>query len=651
MSTERHARIFIKNDFHTPARIHLWHHNDLPSKRIDRLTQKSWWVQPGEVAGPMVIHFDTGWGARTEMDYWAVRVTVESGQLKGVYGNEHKLGSKWKECQLRHHDMDKDITFSVSQSEFKLGIPSGGCSRPVVRLSPYNKIGKVFVLMLENHSFDNIFAFSGILGIKHANRRNFNHYHDKKYFVKNAAPYSMPTDPGHEFQDVFEQLTHYSFAKDWVRGGRYPESFNSGFVKNYATSNSESTGLPKPSELGDVMGCYDTRRTHSNLYNLATNFAICDKWFSSLPGPTWPNRFFVHGASSNGMVEGPSTGEILKWVGTEFGFKYPKGSIFDALKRAKIPYSLYNDRANRFIPKKNRPNITELGDIPQVASIDGIHLTEINDLGHFTDDLRGPFDPCYVFIEPNYGTVRKNTYKYGSSQHPMDSPLGGEGLIQFVYESIRNSPYWEESLLIITYDEHGGFYDSVKPPRSTPPNDGGYRSEFNKFRFRFDSYGVRVPAVVVSPRIKKGAVDHKLYDHASVAATLEEIFDIPWLTDRDKNANSLIDLLGTVDEIRTDCPTSLGDTLPFQKITHEQEVENTHDDFDLNAKIPESGNYIGTLFILFKTHLELTESEEEKQNLMKEFRQLKTFGDVETYLDKIIPLIEDARKNSETTEK
>ena len=106
----------------------------------------------------------------------------------------------------------------------------------------------------------------------------------------------------------------------------------------------------------------------------------------------------------------------------------------------------------------------------------------------------------------------------------MDGIVGGEALIKATYEAIRNSPLWATSLLIITYDEHGGFYDSVETAGTAIPPGDSSRSHVNQHGFTFKQYGVRVPAVVVSPLIPKGKVDHTVYDHSSVLATLEELF-------------------------------------------------------------------------------------------------------------------------------
>ena len=224
------------------------------------------------------------------------------------------------------------------------------------------------------------------------------------------------------------------------------------------------------------------------------------------------------------------------------GFPYPKGSIFAAL--GDDNWRIYQDQTGN-----------PLGHVPQVASLKGISFFDIDDLAHFEADLAAGYTARYTFIEPGYGDIVHGTYQNGSSQHPMDGLAGGDQLVARVYNAIRNSPVWNSSLLVICYDEHGGFYDSVGPGAAPPPNDGA-AATLNASGFGFDVYGVRVPAIVISPWVAAGRVDHTVYDHASVAAPLERLFGLAPLTDRDRLANDLLALVTTT--CRTDCPQRIG---------------------------------------------------------------------------------------------
>ncbi|MBB5421748.1 hypothetical protein HDG42_007833 [Paraburkholderia sp. JPY171] len=146
----------------------------------------------------------------------------------------------------------------------------------------------------------------------------------------------------------------------------------------------------------------------------------------------------------------------------------------------------------------------------------------------------------------------------GDSQHPLDDVTRGERLIKTVYETIRNSPHWNNSLLLVTWDEHGGFYDHVAPPGTVAPGDPISDEDNNHHSFPFNQFGVRVPAVVVSPLIPRGLIDGTTYDHTSLLATLEELFGLKALTKRDAAANTLNHLL-SLGTPRTDAPAQLPD--------------------------------------------------------------------------------------------
>jgi phospholipase C len=169
--------------------------------------------------------------------------------------------------------------------------------------------------MLENHSFDNMLVLSKIPGIDAATSANSNFYlfNGQTQIVPfhGNAPESMPTDPGHEFTDVLVQLAGTKAV--YKPKGQYPAIDNSGFAANYAVTKTEGPPPKTTEEIADIMAGFDTAQQLPALYQLAANFAVCDHWFSSLPGPTWPNRFFLHGASSNGLDHSPSNFEIAEW--------------------------------------------------------------------------------------------------------------------------------------------------------------------------------------------------------------------------------------------------------------------------------------------------------------------------------------------------
>ena len=244
---------------------------------------------------------------------------------------------------------------------------------------------------------------------------------------------------------------------------------------------------------------------------------------------------------------------------------------------------------------------------PQVSGLAGIWATDVGNVANLAKDLQGNYPYAYTFIEPSYGDVMHNTYAGGSSQHPRDGMHNGEALIKRVYEAIRNSPHWNTSVLIVTYDEHGGFYDSVIPPRNVPAPARQKKSPPDQSGCDFRQLGVRVPAVVVSPWIPKGTVDHTQYDHTSVLRTIENLFGISSLTARDAAANDVLALL-SVPAVRTDCMTTLPDpvpdTPPAAPLVAAMAPAPAADE-----PLPQTGNIHGFIALAAKAHLEMAEGD------------------------------------------
>ncbi len=401
---------------------------------------------------------------------------------------------------------------------------------------PQSAIKHLFVLMLENRSYDHMLGFANLTGTDAATGAptvadgltgsEFNTYHGQKYPVVRGSP-DVTVAPGHGFTDAREQLCG-PFAN-------YPDISNTGFIYSLARS-----GYGDGS--GEIMRCFDPDHLPI-LTTLAREFAVCDRWFSSMPGPTEPNRYFLHAATSGKFDESPTPRELIEastnhWGGMEFD----GGTIFDALERADVKYRIY------------------AGDhFPVAGELKGVSNTfDVREFHDLADDLQDEdFDARFIHIEPKYfdgilDTADAN-FGNGNSQHPSGSVAAGERLIQATYEAIRNSPVWESSLLIITYDEHGGFYDHVAPPAAEPTGSTG-----RKHGFKFDQLGARVPAVIVSPRIPKGTIEHRLLEHSSVIKTVCDQFDVPTL----QHCRNLTNICGVghlahLSEPRTDTPAKL----------------------------------------------------------------------------------------------
>jgi phospholipase C len=234
----------------------------------------------------------------------------------------------------------------------------------------------------------------------------------------------------------------------------------------------------------------------------------------------------VHAATSGGLTDSPEDEKIIA------GFSFPNGTIYDRLTDSKRKWRIYH------------------GDLPQAAGIDSMRLEFINPftknfrrMHDFTGDVNSGDLPEYTFIEPKYDTG--SSYVKGNSMHPVNDIRKGESLIKKVYETLRNSALWDKSMLVVTFDEHGGFYDHVSPPVAVPTGDDS-RYANPEHPFHFDRLGVRVPAIVVSAYTQKGAVigtdaDNAAtpFDHTSIPATVSKLFGLRSLTKRDENANTL----------------------------------------------------------------------------------------------------------------
>jgi phospholipase C len=284
----------------------------------------------------------------------------------------------------------------------------------------------------------------------------------------------------------------------------------SGFVDNYMRP---WKGAPHDAQA--VMHCYKPEHLRV-LTALANEFAVCDEWHASAPCQTWPNRFFAHTGTCLGHANND-----------EFPIPFPAPSIFGRLSDLDRSWRVYFH---------DLPQSIMLGDVWLRAPL------HYRLFGQFLADAHAGDLPAYTFIEPRY--FADLGVGIANDQHPPSSVLTGEKLIADVYNAIRASPLWKKSLLIVTYDEHGGCYDHVPPPAAVPP-DGNIHAPSG---FAFDAYGVRVPAVVVSPYVPRGSVIRSAgphpFDHTSILATLRALFGLGGpFTARDAVAPDLVGAL------------------------------------------------------------------------------------------------------------
>jgi phospholipase C len=364
----------------------------------------------------------------------------------------------------------------------------------------------VIVLMMENCSFDRMLGMlPGVEGVDLASpQTNPDFPAPTPIDQAITTEPNMALDPEHDLDDCLRQISGPC----------------QGFVADFAQHYPQST----PELRAEIMGYYNPGFL-SVIYKLGSSFLTCDHWYSSLPGPTWPNRFFVHSGTSLGhttMPDGIFHPDI---------HCYDQPTVYQRLSEAGISWSIY------------------FGDFPQsiVMTEQWKYPEHYHGISQFYADLAGPEAsfPQYCFIEPTYFGKLQN------DQHPPSNVKRGEQLIANVYNALRaNQGLWEKSLLVILYDEHGGFYDHVEPPVAVPPDD-------NVKEFSFAQYGVRVPAILVSPWVNSGVVRDE-FDHTSLLKYVTDKWGLSPLGNRVASARTFAGYVADgLAAPRTNTPPSL----------------------------------------------------------------------------------------------
>jgi phospholipase C len=380
----------------------------------------------------------------------------------------------------------------------------------------------IVVLMMENRSFDHMLgslkavsaAIDGIDGTQSNPDTNGN-----QVLAQPLAEYQsqLDPDPDHHFPAVDLQIFNGDQSNPRV-------ATMQGFVKSYFQQQQDVAHSQK------IM-YYFSQDKLPVLTTLALNFAVFNRWFASIPGPTICNRAFAHYGTSFGQVG--------------MNMFYPQGkSIYERLEDAGRTAKLYYyDQASSTMEVVNL-----LQHQPQLfATYD-----------QFLADCKSGTLADYSFIEPNYTDHDSDDgAQVASDQHPDHNVQAGELFIASVYNAIRqNAALWQSTALLIVYDEHGGIFDHVPPPVCTPDGySAGPANTGLNYTFNFDRLGVRVPAILVSPWVAKGTVvgADRIFEHASVPRTVTTQF-IPGSTDgtpREQAAQTFLDLL-SLDTMRTD---------------------------------------------------------------------------------------------------
>ena len=324
-----------------------------------------------------------------------------------------------------------------------------------------------------------------------------------------------------------------------------------GFALDYYWNYKWQTGRePSADEMQDIGAVY-TPETAPVINTLAQEYAVFTRWFSEVPTCTSPNREFALTGTSQGRLDNELIWN-LTWSETS-------KTIFDLFTEQNIPWKVYYDRDTQVIPVC----ISLLGGLHHIVEISE-HAATWED---FIADAKSGDLPAFSWVEPNMQFPPLTDY------HPPTDIRAGEEFLATVYEAVRQSPAWEQTALIICFDEHGGTFDHVPPPATIPPDE--YKSKIPPFGF--DRLGLRIPVIVVSPYTKRETVITDTFHNCSVLRSLRDRFNLgPPLTERDKIAPNISPAFN-LSEPRTDYP--------------KLNVQNYHPDKGGNERLSQIAEY------------------------------------------------------------
>ncbi|KAL5580760.1 hypothetical protein UlMin_013202 [Ulmus minor] len=392
-------------------------------------------------------------------------------------------------------------------------------------------IKTIVVIVMENRSFDHVLGWlkstrpeiDGLTG-KESNRISLADQNSPEIFVSDDAIF-VDSDPGHSFQAIREQI----FGSN--NSDSNPPLMN-GFAQQAETMDKNMPRTVMSGFKPEVLPVYT---------ELANEFGVFDRWFASVPASTQPNRFFVHSATSHG-----ATSNVRK----DLIHGFPQRTIFDSLDENDLTFGIYY---------QNIPATLFFSSLRKLK-----HLTKFHNYAlKFKLHAKLGKLPNYVVVEQRYFDVDLFP---ANDDHPSHDVALGQKFVKEVYETLRASPQWKEMALLITYDEHGGFYDHVPTPVSGVPSPDGIIGP-DPFYFNFDRLGVRVPTILVSPWIDKGTVihepdgptPHSQFEHSSIPATVKKLFNLKsnFLTKRDAWAGTFEKIFQIRNTPRDDCPETL----------------------------------------------------------------------------------------------
>lgn len=407
------------------------------------------------------------------------------------------------------------------------------------------QIKHVVVVMLENRSFDNLLGwlydtdetsglkhippltpgelpFHGLAGLNLGELANS--VGDLTVPPSRGVPvlFSPQYDPHEPYLHVNVQL----FGKQDNPASGTPATMK-GFLSDYATKWSPRDWDKDKDQIAEVMDCFMPAEVPV-INGLAQFYGVSDLWYSSVPTQTNCNRAFANCGTSEGRTDNQGTfGE---------GKPFPSATIWNAMEAAgNANWRVYY--FDKYPPIRGDTCYTQYM-FPEVG--DKKHAAHFRAFGQFTKDIAGNDLPAYTFIEPQWTYRVGSMGQQGNDYHPPGGTTPGEMFLKTIYQALTgNEELWRQTLLVVTFDEHGGTYDHYPPPwGAKPPWEGGKPPQDPEHGFKFDRFGVRVPTLFVSPWVEQGTVlraetGQTPFDHTSVIATVLDWQDIPrsdWTT-------------------------------------------------------------------------------------------------------------------------
>jgi phospholipase C len=378
--------------------------------------------------------------------------------------------------------------------------------------------------------------------------RSFDHYffklRDHGHPDAEVAPADW-TNPGVDGKPVAPyrdaQYCLVDLAHSWNAAHK---EWNEGKMDGFVIANDHTNSIPAHGSDEMVSGkramSYYEPEDIPFMYWAADNYAIADHYHCSVLTSTWTNRMYLYAATSFGRISNdfPDTGTAL--------------TLFDELQMRRVSWKVY---------ATNNPPSAMF--IKQFLAYQEHHYV---DIGEYYTDLKNGTLPQVVFLDGSNGDAAPFVPDE-TDEHPPGDMQVGQAFLAQATKALMDSSVWKSSAIFITYDEHGGLWDHVPPPKACPPDSIAPQLKSGDAPGDYTRLGVRVPLVVISPWAKKGTIGHHVYDHTSITRFIEARFGLPAMSGRDANAEVPWELFDFAGSARTDMPSVPDATIDPTKLS------------------------------------------------------------------------------------